>query len=682
MHKKTVLSILILTASLLRADGLMMPEADDYPKDFLRHRMSNVMVRIHGLVAETAVYSEFENEWTDTTDAVYSFPLPADARATAFYYWKNGQVYKAVLKVRQQSTNPGTGEGGVTAEVNEYLGTNSIRVKLLNIAPGDVQQIELQYVQTCAYKQGEITYEFPLAGGDFTDYPLDHLELDLSVNSNPSITDYALDYNADLSIDQATGHLLDLSFVKPKAYIQNDLVFRYTVDQSQLGVDFYSTNPDSLGGHFNLFVRPAQETNPGDVYPRRVFFLLSNSSSMFGYKLDQSIAAIEQCLDLLNSNDEFNVIVFNYNATSWKTSAVPATSTNITEAKQMLAGITSSWGTDLSNAITAAFNQILSDDRMNAILAFTDGYSYIDPRAIEALNTWQCGIFPVGIGDDISRQRLEMTVALNYGFTTYFDEDDNIKAGILRLFEQISQPIVKNVMLEYGKQDISQIIPEKIPSLYSGSNLFVAGRYATPGSGALSIGGESPSGPVAYDFNLNYTELADTNQFAASIWAKEQIDALERIVEIYGQTDSLKNALIELSLNYNIRCRYTAYIADYETEPDADGGPWTTEITPETVETLPESFELSCYPNPFNAGVMIQFTLSQLDAASPAKFIKIFNALGQLVAVIDISGFGAGFHTYHFDARDFWGAPLPSGIYFIRLQIGDRMETLRATLLK
>jgi len=121
MLNKSILIIwgIFLLADISLADGLLMPVNEDYPKDFLRNRLTRVNVNIHGLTAETTVYQEFEHEGYDSTDAVYSFPLPDGARATEFVYWFKGKIYKAVLEVKEQSTNPGTGEGGVAAEVNK-----------------------------------------------------------------------------------------------------------------------------------------------------------------------------------------------------------------------------------------------------------------------------------------------------------------------------------------------------------------------------------------------------------------------------------------------------------------------------------------------------------------------------------------------------------------------------------
>ncbi len=165
---------------------------------------------------------------------------------------------------------------------------------------------------------------------------------------------------------------------------------------------------------------------------------------MSGYKLEQSIEAISNALDQLEAEDYFNIILFNYNVEHWENNIVPATSANIENAKIFLQNVNVSGGSRLDLGLEQALQQFQNSDYSNAILAFTDGKSPIDPIEISESNTYETGIFPIGIGDDIDRYRLDMTASYNYGFATYFDEDDNLRLGILRVFEKINQPVLKN----------------------------------------------------------------------------------------------------------------------------------------------------------------------------------------------------------------------------------------------
>ena len=288
----------------------------------------------------------------------------------------------------------------------------------------------------------------------------------------------------------------------------------------------------------------------------------------------------------------------------------------------------------------------------------------------------RAGIFPIAIGNDIDRSRLEMTAALNYGFVTYLDPLDNLGEKMFNVFNQISKPILKDVAFEYGAAGVNQVIPAKIPSTFAGSLFFMTGRYKVSGESVISIAGTSVNGMQAYNFRLNFTNNKNGNKFAEILWAKEMIDNIERQIDVFGETNELKQKDIELSLGYNIRCRYTAYIADYSTEVLSVDKVNNKEVI------SPESFIIGNYPNPFNPSTNIIIYINK-NLVSSVKLLKIYNILGQLVAVIDLTDLTEGKHTIVFNGRDMFGNNLPSGIYLVQLQVGDKtLHSLKINLVK
>lgn len=79
------------------------------------------------------------------------------------------------------------------------------------------------------------------------------------------------------------------------------------------------------------------------------------------------------------------------------------------------------------------------------------------------------------------------------------------------------------------------------------------------------------------------------------------------------------------------------------------------------------------YPNPFNPSTTIKISLSQGGIVS----LKIYNVLGQLVAVVDEGYRTPGEYTYEVNMDKFG-----SGVYFYTLQQGNRMLTKKMLLLK
>ncbi len=87
---------------------------------------------------------------------------------------------------------------------------------------------------------------------------------------------------------------------------------------------------------------------------------------------------------------------------------------------------------------------------------------------------------------------------------------------------------------------------------------------------------------------------------------------------------------------------------------------------------------LPCGPNPFSGSTMIRFVLPE---AAPA-WIQVYDPAGRLVRTLrsgaELSG---GSHQVVWDARDDAGQPAGSGIYFVRLRVGDRSWTSRMVVL-
>ena len=90
--------------------------------------------------------------------------------------------------------------------------------------------------------------------------------------------------------------------------------------------------------------------------------------------------------------------------------------------------------------------------------------------------------------------------------------------------------------------------------------------------------------------------------------------------------------------------------------------------------TNPVKYDLSQnYPNPFNPSTAIKFTLAKGGNVT----LKIYNTLGEEVALLVNQVMESGNHEVNFDAFN-----LGSGIYFYRIEAGDFSQVKKMTLLK
>ncbi len=91
---------------------------------------------------------------------------------------------------------------------------------------------------------------------------------------------------------------------------------------------------------------------------------------------------------------------------------------------------------------------------------------------------------------------------------------------------------------------------------------------------------------------------------------------------------------------------------------------------------------LACRPNPFNPGTTVRFTLAPGDGEALPVTISIHDAWGRRVAVLRPGSYGPGEHAVDWDGRGDDGAPLPSGIYVVRLDAAGAVARAKVTLLK
>jgi len=128
-------------------------------------------------------------------------------------------------------------------------------------------------------------------------------------------------------------------------------------------------------------------------------------------------------------------------------------------------------------------------------------------------------------------------------------------------------------------------------------------------------------------------------------------------------TDRLFNGLLDEVRIYDIALDETQVKAIY----DAD----LTEVA-QNPKPASEFYMKQNYPNPFNPFTQISYSLPRTSEVK----LTVFDVLGKNVATLIDGVQLQGPHTVNFNAAGF-----PSGIYFYRLQAGDRFSDMKKMML-
>jgi hypothetical protein len=97
------------------------------------------------------------------------------------------------------------------------------------------------------------------------------------------------------------------------------------------------------------------------------------------------------------------------------------------------------------------------------------------------------------------------------------------------------------------------------------------------------------------------------------------------------------------------------------------------DITPNPFEIYTAGSAAVNYPNPFNPSTRINFSIEKRGPVS----LRVYNNIGQEVALLVNRELEAGFHEFEFDA-----SKLPSGVYYYNLIVNGEAETHKMLLLK
>lgn len=84
------------------------------------------------------------------------------------------------------------------------------------------------------------------------------------------------------------------------------------------------------------------------------------------------------------------------------------------------------------------------------------------------------------------------------------------------------------------------------------------------------------------------------------------------------------------------------------------------------------------FPNPFNPETVILYELPQTSQVE----VVVFNLLGERIRTLVNQRQTAGQHHLHWDGRNEFGMPVPSGVYLYRLRAGEFVQTRKMVLMQ
>jgi len=663
----TLIYVLFLSTTLY-ANGVIIPDSAGIK--YLPLISSTVEVSVDGQVAITKATQIFLNTTEDSLKIQYAFPMPLEASALSLFYKTNSQWYEAKFSATEQDSISGGGETTVDYELLTYLGENPLIYSMDQpIYADSTLTVELVYVELLEYKLGKVNYNYPNDYdiiADSIDRSIDLQKLQFRLLSDRTITDIKLlSHTADSITNTGTGANIFYSIAGQKA--NQDYSIQYMLSQEELGLYSYSTFlpdtmiPDPYGNGFFLFVAEPDPSENQKVIDKVFTLIIDRSGSMSGDKIVQARNAAKFITQNLNLGDKFNIIDFASDITSFRGEHVDFTGENETAALAYIDNLLATGSTNISGAFGEAIPQFsaASSNTANIIIFFTDGQQtagitdtdqlieYVDNLAVQ--NEAKISIFTFGIGSSTNERLLTTLAANNNGLADFLGSDE-LEEKITEFYLLIRNPVLINTSILAEPGLLAEIYPRRLPNLYKGQQMILAGRYDEAVPFQLTLGGEAFGDPVSYAYEPVLSDsIIPQYAFIPKIWAKQKIaDLLTEYYQLNPGTteaDSIKSVIIDISLDYRVISPFTSFKGSFETNGRDDQsytGGYTAvgSLEFDNVSEAVNRLLLSCrnFPNPFRHSTTIAFEVT--EGIHGQATISIYDALGRLVAeyIITVEG--------------------------------------------
>ncbi len=577
--------ILVFTVvQFLNADGVMLVRPPERrvstPLSVTYHRVS---VDIHDGTAVTKIDQVFRNDFNTDLEAEYIFPIPEHAAIGEFALYVNGekvggeilgrdrarQIYEQIVR---EMRDPG---------LLEYVGRNMFRARVYPVPAKGQTRVELEYSEAIAYDAGVYAYRYPLDTERFSPTPLEEVTITAEIYSRvPVKSIYSPSHDIDVIMKP---HGASLGYEAKNLLPDKDFLLFFTVAEKDLGVNLLTFRESGEEGYFMMML------SPGDLEARRqskdVLFVFDTSGSMSGEKIEQARHALRYCMNSLDRDDRFGIVQFATRETLFQKELVAASEKNVAEAHEFIGRMRARGGTNINDALAASFPMFDDSGRPRMIVFLTDGEPTVGVtdlqeilRNLSKANDVRARIFVFGVGYDVNTHLLDRLAEEHRGVSEYVAPGRDIEVQISSFFRKVSEPILSDTALDFGRIDVSDLYPFSLPDIYRGTQLIVLGRYRGRGETLLHLSGTVNGRNVSFDYRVHFAAENQEHEFIPRLWAMRKIGYLLSEIRLKGEKHELVDEIITLSKEYGIMTPYTSYLV---LENDADYGEWGIEPSAE-----------------------------------------------------------------------------------------------------
>ncbi|XP_037626205.1 inter-alpha-trypsin inhibitor heavy chain H3-like isoform X5 [Sebastes umbrosus] len=531
--------------------------------------------------ATTVITSRVANRMNESKEIEFHVRIPKNAFISKFRMFIDGQVYDGVVKGKEKALQQYTEavSRGQSAGIVSSVGRTLEEFKTsVTVAAHKKITFELTYEELLKRRLGK--YELQIHARPMQ--PVKDFKVDVYINEKAGIN--FIEVKGGLST-KALANAITKTHADKQAW-----VYFYPTEDQQRTCD--SCGEQGMNGDLVIVYDVNRNTSLGDIkrssgyfvhhfapyglarIPKNVVFVIDQSGSMHGRKMQQTRIALIHILNDLAEDDHFGLFTFDNNIYHWKRELVQANEENLESAKKFARDIKERGSTDINRAVLEGARMLNAHPREGSasiLILLTDGDPTSGVTNLEQIQSNVrgaiAGKFPLyclGFGFDVYFEFLEKMSLQNNGVARRIYEDSDADLQLKGFYEEVATPLLTDVTMIYnGGTNLTQT---NFSQYYNGSEIVVAGQITDNDIETFT------AQVVAISRNRKMT-FSDTNATVEStetasgshiqrVWAYLTVkQLLEKELLLSGpEKENVKKEALELSLKYSFVTPLTSMV--------------------------------------------------------------------------------------------------------------------------
>jgi len=564
---------------------------------------TDVQAEIAGFVTRVRVRQTFSNPFEGPIEAIYTFPLSSDGAVDAMTIRAGDREIRGNVRRREEAReiyDEAKRSGRLAALLDEER-PNVFTQSIANLMPGESVEVEIRYVESLDYADGQFEFSFPMVvgprfvpgaaeGSRGTGWSPDTNRVPDASRVTPPVAPQGVraGHDVSVSVELAAGlpiealesrlHDVDVEEIdeshrrirlRDHEEIPNrDFILRWRVAAEELASGVLVHRPDGKSdGYVTFLLVPPERVTPSEVAPREIVFVVDRSGSQRGAPLEQARAAILYAIDRLNPRDTFQVVSFGNQVEKLFERPHGASVSAKREARTYLESLEANGGTMMAEAVREVCAEPAPQNRLRIVSFMTDGYVGNDHEVIDLVRTLRgrSRWFPFGTGHSTNRYLLDHMAREGGGEVDYVLLDEDPEVSARRFYERIAAPVLTDVRIDFEGLEVTDLAPNRLSDVWAHKPLIVHARYRKPGNGRVVLRGFRQGEAWQRSLEVELPARSSHNRPIASMWARARVDELLardlRGLQQETFAEALKEEVVSIALSHALLTPFTSFVA-------------------------------------------------------------------------------------------------------------------------